>query len=76
LSLTGKGHATDRAVALGLQGYIPKEIADTDVDLDSIVQRIWHSQSIQIDEQHNVHFSPSEDIILIKARHCQNIPMA
>ncbi|WP_198263981.1 L-serine ammonia-lyase [sulfur-oxidizing endosymbiont of Gigantopelta aegis] len=61
LSLTGKGHATDRAVALGLQGYTPIEVADE--DLDSIVQRIWQDKNIKIDEQCHVSFSPAEDII-------------
>lgn len=32
LAYTGKGHATDRAVALGLFGYTPQELAGQDVD--------------------------------------------
>ena len=27
LSATGKGHATDRAIALGLHGYLPTDVA-------------------------------------------------
>lgn len=32
LAYTGKGHATDRAVALGLHGYMPHTLADKDID--------------------------------------------
>jgi len=61
LSLTGKGHATDRAVALGLHGYAPEDVASA--GLDAIVSRIWENQSIQIDALHAVRFSPLADII-------------
>ncbi|MES9938869.1 MAG: serine dehydratase beta chain, partial [Sedimenticola sp.] len=32
LAFTGKGHATDRAVALGLHGYSPVQLTGQDVD--------------------------------------------
>ncbi len=32
LAYTGKGHATDRAIALGLHGYKPHTLADKDID--------------------------------------------
>ncbi|WP_274620781.1 serine dehydratase beta chain [Colwellia maritima] len=31
LAYTGKGHSTDRAVALGLHGHLPASLADKDV---------------------------------------------
>ena len=31
LAYTGKGHSTDRAVALGLHGYLPADLVETDV---------------------------------------------
>jgi len=61
LSATGKGHATDRAVALGLHGFLPKDVAAH--DLDTLTNQIWSSQTIALTEQHNIQFSPVNDII-------------
>ncbi|HIP07942.1 MAG TPA: L-serine ammonia-lyase [Mariprofundaceae bacterium] len=61
LSATGKGHATDRAVALGLHGYLPKEVADH--DLDVLTQRIWSSSFITIHDEQRVAFCATSDII-------------
>ncbi len=61
LSATGKGHATDRAIALGLNGYLPKDIADQ--DLDTIVHRIWKKKSIEINGTHSVLFSANKNIV-------------
>ncbi len=32
LAFTGKGHATDKAVLLGLLGYLPEQLADKNID--------------------------------------------
>ncbi len=61
LAFTGRGHATDRAVALGLHGYTPESVADEDVD--TVVDRIWDENHIAIDDSHTVSFSPSKHII-------------
>lgn len=61
LSRTGKGHATDRAVALGLHGYLPEDVASQ--DLDSLVSRVWENQTVLIDDAHPTLFSASRDII-------------
>ncbi|HIO91429.1 MAG TPA: L-serine ammonia-lyase [Leucothrix mucor] len=61
LSATGKGHATDRAVVLGLNGYLPTDVASH--DLDTLVQRTWEKQSIDIDNTHTALFSANKDII-------------
>lgn len=61
LAHTGKGHATDRAVALGLHGYSPKDVARQ--DLDTLVESIWGSQSIKINDAQIINFSSSKDII-------------
>jgi L-serine dehydratase len=61
LAFTGRGHATDRAVALGLHGYTPESVADDDVD--AVVARIWNEHSIAVDDSHAVLFSPSKHII-------------
>lgn len=61
LAFTGKGHATDRAVALGLNNYSPEEIASQNVD--SIVSRIWNTTSLDITNNLSLTFSPQLDII-------------
>lgn len=60
LAFTGRGHGTDRAVALGLHGYSPVSLADRDVD--SLVEQLWNTSSIAIDE-HTIGFSPADDIV-------------
>jgi len=61
LAFTGRGHATDRAVALGLHGYTPEGVADEDVD--AVVDRIWNEHYIAVDDSHTVKFSPDKHII-------------
>ena len=61
LSATGKGHATDRAIALGLNGYLPKAVAAH--NLDTLVQKIWAKTSIEIDSTHTILFCADDDII-------------
>ncbi len=61
LSATGKGHATDRAVALGLNNYLPKDVVKQ--DLDPLVKNIWGNTSLEIDSTHRAKFCASEDII-------------
>ena len=61
LAATGKGHATDRAIALGFHGYLPKDAAKE--NLDTLVKGIWEKVSIAIDDTHHVMFTASRDII-------------
>ena len=61
LAYTGKGHATDRAIALGLHGHSPAELASQNVD--ALINRIWESCPITIDDSHTIRFSPLQDII-------------
>ena len=61
LSATGKGHATDRAIALGLNNYLPIDVADE--DLDTLVNNIWKKESIEIDSTHYAMFFACKDII-------------
>lgn len=64
LAYTGRGHATDRAITLGLHGYTAKQLAAEDVD--SLLGRIWNGQEITIDKRHSISFSPGEDIVFEK----------
>lgn len=61
LSSTGKGHSTDRAIALGLNNYLPKDLAEEDVS--AVVQNIWQNESIVMDGIGSVIFSAQNDII-------------
>ncbi len=61
LAFTGKGHGTDRAVALGLHGYSPASLAGLDVD--ALVERIRNEDRLALDDQQAVAFRPSEDIV-------------
>ncbi len=61
LAFTGKGHATDRAVALGLHGYTPTDMAE--LNIDAVIKRVRGAHSLTVGETHYVRFSPSEDIV-------------
>lgn len=61
LAYTGKGHATDRAVALGLHGYRPKDLAERDVN--ALVEKLWASAELTFEDRHPVAFAPSNDIV-------------
>ena len=61
LAFTGKGHATDRAITLGLHGYSPAVIAGEDID--SVIKQIWNSESITLEDSRVIRFSPEQDII-------------
>lgn len=61
LALTGKGHATDRAVCLGLHGYLPKDVLNQDVD--SLIEKLFTTNTLSISSLVNIRFSAEEDII-------------
>ena len=61
LAFTGKGHGTDRAVALGLHGYTPASLAD--VDLEAATEQVWKSPVLTLDETTSIGFSAVDDII-------------
>ncbi len=60
LAFTGKGHATDRAAALGLHGYLPAALVDTDVD--ALVEDVWRRAAIEL-AGNMISFSPASDIV-------------
>ncbi len=61
LAFTGKGHHTDRAVALGLHGYTPERLAALPVE--KLLKEIWQTTSIKLPQDQSISFSPREDII-------------
>lgn len=60
LAFTGKGHATDRAVILGLNDYTPPELAKEDVN--TLVDDL-SSRTVIDFEGEDVIFSPVDDIV-------------
>jgi L-serine dehydratase len=61
LALTGKGHATDKAVLLGLAGESPDTVDPARVEL--ILQRIQTESVIRILGKHEVQFDESRDLL-------------
>lgn len=60
LAFTGKGHATDRAVVLGLHGYSPESLAECNVD--QLVRELWTKRSLAVGGTDGIRFSPADDI--------------
>ncbi len=60
LAHTGKGHASDDAIILGFSGYLPEKLIN--VDKQKIIQSIYQSLTIVIDEQ-IIQFDPRKDLI-------------
>jgi L-serine dehydratase len=61
LSLTGKGHATDYAIMLGLTGADPVQIPVEDIH--KIVGVIQESSLLNFGGERQLNFNPKEDII-------------
>ncbi len=66
LALTGIGHATDRAVLLGLEGYLP-----ADVPMDAVHTRpvnILQQQKLHLRQEKWLGFSPKTDLLFHKTK--------
>lgn len=61
LAYTGEGHSTDRAITLGLHGYNPKLLSNQAVD--TIIHRISLKESLSLEHNISICFSPKTDII-------------
>jgi L-serine dehydratase len=64
LSLTGKGHATDIAIMLGLSGENPETIPTENIE--SIINKINANSEITLDNEHLVIFNSKTDIVFNK----------
>ncbi|GGY57586.1 L-serine ammonia-lyase [Bacterioplanes sanyensis] len=60
LALTGHGHASDRAVILGLHGHTPEQMALKDVEAELAALRGQHT--LQMGER-ALQFDPTEDVV-------------
>lgn len=64
LSLTGKGHATDIAVVLGLLGEDPETVDCSQID--SIIAKVRREQQLFLGKQRKIPFSMAEDVVFHK----------
>ena len=61
LSLTGKGHATDYAIMLGLTGANPETIPTNSIA--SVISEIKNTNTIYFNSERKLSFNPETDII-------------
>lgn len=64
LAWTGKGHATDRAVTLGLHGLSPEDAASR--DLEPLVEALSRDLPLPVGTRAEVRFSPTADLVFDK----------
>ena len=64
LALTGRGHGTDKAVLMGLEGHLPNRI-DPDL-IPTALDRIRASKRIRLHGTHEVDFDEKRDLIMNK----------
>ncbi|MGY4516811.1 L-serine ammonia-lyase [Lysobacter sp. HA18] len=64
LALTGRGHGTDKAVLMGLEGHWPNQI-DPDV-IPAALERIRATKRILLHGQHEIGFDEKHDLIMNK----------
>lgn len=61
LALTGLGHATDRAVILGLSGYEPATIPSEAIE--GVERTVRHERKITLGQRHTVPFDPATHLV-------------
>ncbi|MBA8884587.1 L-serine ammonia-lyase [Dokdonella fugitiva] len=64
LALTGRGHGTDKAVLMGLEGHWPNEI-DPDL-IPPALERIRKNKRIRLHGEHEIAFDEKSDLIMNK----------
>jgi L-serine dehydratase len=66
LAHTGRGHGTDRAVMLGLQGELPDRVDPDRISV--LLERITQSGRISLAQQHEIAFSAGDDLVFNKRK--------
>ena len=64
LALTGRGHGTDKAVLMGLEGHMPNLI-DPDI-IPAALERIRGEKRVQLGGKHAVAFDEKRDLVMNK----------
>ncbi len=61
LAYTGIGHSTDLAIILGLHGYLPEDLTQSDVD--NLTDRLRRKKAISLEQKYSVKFDTEKAII-------------
>ncbi|MDE2406565.1 MAG: L-serine ammonia-lyase [Xanthomonadaceae bacterium] len=64
LALTGRGHGTDKAVLMGLEGHWPNQI-DPDI-IPAALERIRSSKKILLGDKREIAFDEKRDLVMNK----------
>jgi len=64
LALTGKGHATDKAILLGLEGFCPETVEPSKIDAK--VQEIINKRKLNLNNKKNINFSYTDDLLFLQ----------
>src|SRR5690554_5911559 len=64
LSLTGKGHATDIAVMLGLSGFDPEQFPIENINTE--IDEISEKHILKFNSEKEIPFTPKDDIVFNK----------
>ncbi|MDH5834680.1 L-serine ammonia-lyase [Luteimonas kalidii] len=64
LALTGRGHGTDKALLMGLEGHYPNAI-DPDI-IPAALERIRRDRRIRLQGRHEIAFDEKRDLVLNK----------
>src|SRR5690606_25931741 len=64
LAMTGRGHGTDKAVLMGLEGHWPNEI-DPDI-IPAALLRIRGDGRIRLGDSHEIGFDEKTDLVMNK----------
>ncbi len=72
LAHTGRGHGTDKAVMLGLQGELPDRV-DPD-RIDPLLEQIVSAKSLRMAGRHGIPFSPEKDLLFRKRERLPHHP--
>jgi len=64
LALTGRGHGTDKAVLIGLEGHWPNQI-DPDI-IPAALERIRGTKKIKLSGRHEIDFDEKRDLVMNK----------
>ncbi len=66
LAMTGEGHATDKAIILGLNGYLPETIDPG--KMNAYLSQIRSSKEIYLGGEHKLSFVEERDLIFHKGK--------
>lgn len=61
LAFTGRGHATDKAIVLGLNQYTPDKL--TGKHIASLIAPLWESKTLTLSRGMSCAFEPCKDIV-------------